>query len=195
MAGVLYLTFDDGPDPKITPRVLAELSKRGVLATFFQVGQRVARYPELTSQVHAAGHLVGNHSWSHARLDLIGETEVRGELSNTSDAIERATGSRPRVFRPPWGEMGATATKRIGLAKEASALGMRTVKWHVDSQDYKHLPVQRIVSNVVDKAQDGAVLLLHDNLAEAAAAIGLILDEFLVLGYRFELWPDRDLYD
>jgi peptidoglycan/xylan/chitin deacetylase (PgdA/CDA1 family) len=189
----LYLTFDDGPSPEITGRVLAELAARRAHATFFQEGRRVEQLPEVTRAVRDGGHLVGNHTWRHPNLTQLDDAELEEELRRTSEVIEDACGVRPRVFRPPYGEMGDSLDAKRRVVRHAARLGMKTVRWHVASRDYQHVGVQGIVQNVVTQARPHAVVLLHDVLPDTAEAVGPILDQLGASGFSFELLPDEDV--
>ncbi len=153
------LTFDDGP-AECTPALLAVLARHGVHATFFVVGRRVARGRELVRRIAAEGHTVGNHSWSHPDLRTLESDALRVELERTSDAIERATGERPSLFRPPYG-----FTNR-NVEAAASALGMRSVLWDVSTDDWLRPGVEAI-GEVLRAAPPGAVVLMHDGRARA----------------------------
>lgn len=166
-----------------------------MVATFFQQGWRVARYPDLTRRVKEAGHLVGNHAWTHPDLGTVDDDQLEAELVGTSAMIERACGERPRVFRPPYGKLGETLTDRDRILAWVRALRMRSFHWHVDSCDYLRIPADEIVRNVVDHARPRKVLLLHDNLENTGSAIGTILDELLRRKYVLELLPPNvDLF-
>jgi peptidoglycan-N-acetylglucosamine deacetylase len=185
----IYLTFDDGPHEHVTPQVLAELKARGMAATFFQQGWRVARFPELTRRVKEEGHLVGNHAWTHPNLAMVDDDQLEAELVGTSAMIERACGERPRVFRPPYGNLGESELDRDRVLTWVRALGMRSFHWHLDSYDYTRIPADEIVRNVVDHARPRKVLLLHDNLENTGSAIGAILDELARRRYVSEVLP------
>ena len=101
--GELSLTFDDGPNPKWTPRLLEVLARHEVKATFFMVGHAAQQQPELVRQVAAAGHLIGIHSWSHPNLAVTAAVQVREELVRSREALEAITGAPIRYFRPPFG--------------------------------------------------------------------------------------------
>ncbi|EKD82177.1 MAG: chitin deacetylase, partial [uncultured bacterium] len=99
----IVLTFDDGPHPRTTPKVLEILRQRNIKAIFFVLGLQAAKYPALVKQIHDEGHLIGNHSYSHKNLAQLSEEGLRGELNRTSRLIESITGSKPAYLRPPYG--------------------------------------------------------------------------------------------
>jgi peptidoglycan/xylan/chitin deacetylase (PgdA/CDA1 family) len=185
---VVYLTFDDGPVAETTERVLEELGERGVQATFFQEGRRVEERPDLALRTYQAGHLIGNHAWSHPDLRTLGDAELETQLRDTSSVIERAVGAAPRVFRPPFGELGEGESK-TRIVGQALALGMHTVLWTVDTYDYTDPGVDGVVRNAVTNAHPEAVILMHDKLQVTAAAIGQVVDELKAMGYTFDVLP------
>lgn len=176
----VYLTFDDGPDPAWTPQVLAVLRRHGAHAVFFQVGQNVAAYPDLVRKVRAEGHLVGNHSWSHARLPDLRDRAIRLQLDRTDAAL----GGRARCVRPPY---GATDARVAGLI---DARGQRTVLWDVDPQDWARPGAERIARRILREVHDGARILLHDgggDRRQTVAALDHVLTRLTARGYAFGL--------
>jgi peptidoglycan/xylan/chitin deacetylase (PgdA/CDA1 family) len=153
------LTFDDGP-AECTSALLEVLARHDARATFFVIGQRAARRRELVRRIAREGHEVGNHSWSHPDLRALAPAALRVELERTSDAIERATGERPSLFRPPYG-----FTNRA-VRDAASALGMRSVLWDVSTDDWLR-PGAGQIAAVLRAASPGAVVLMHDGRAGA----------------------------
>jgi peptidoglycan-N-acetylglucosamine deacetylase len=180
-AGVVYLTFDDGPTPAWTPQILQLLARHQARATFFVLGRNAAAYPELVRQEHAAGHGVGNHTWSHRRLtDLRGRREA--EVEETSAAIGRATGAPVRCLRPPY------ATVDGASADLARAHGLRLVLWDVDSNDWRRPGVAAIAGRVLGRVRSGDVVLLHDgggDRTQTVAALEQVLASLSARGFRF----------
>src|SRR3954447_10074624 len=172
-AGVA-LTFDDGPDPDATPAVLDALDRAGARATFFLVGEQLLVHHELGRAVAEAGHEVALHGFRHVEHDEL--EDPREDLLRGLDAIESATGSRPRLCRPPYG--------RFSEASYAACteLELEPVYWSAWGMDWEPLPADRIADLVSRDLADGAILLLHDSAryaprpsaqptAEAIAAI------------------------
>ena len=180
--GVVYLTFDDGPTPDWTPRVLELLARHRAQATFFVVGRNAAAHPELVRQAYAAGHGVGNHTWSHRRLTRLGAGALEAEVGATSLAIQRATGAPVRCLRPPY------ATVDAATAGRARALGLRLVMWDVDSNDWRRPGAGVITGRVLGRVRSGDVVLLHDgggDRSQTLAALQQILASLTAGGFRF----------
>ncbi|HEX2356896.1 MAG TPA: polysaccharide deacetylase family protein [Micromonosporaceae bacterium] len=152
------LTFDDGPDPTYTPAVLALLRRFRVRATFCLIGRNVARFPQLVRQIYAEGHTLCNHSWDHdLRLGLRSPGYIRENLQRTNDAIRRAVpGSRVSYYRQPGGKWSRT------VVNVAAALGMSSLHWRVDPQDWRKPGAGSISSTITSWTRPGAIILLHD---------------------------------
>jgi peptidoglycan/xylan/chitin deacetylase (PgdA/CDA1 family) len=156
------LTFDDGPDPRTTPRVLALLGSYGAHATFFVVGRRVLAHPGLLRALLAAGDELGNHGFDHPSFTALSPADQRRQVRDGAAVLRRLTGSAPRFFRPPYGRYGP------GTVAAARAAHERIVLWTLsfpadDPPDARH--VGRLVRRVVP----GDILLLHDGGPAAAA--------------------------
>jgi peptidoglycan-N-acetylglucosamine deacetylase len=181
-AGVVHLTFDDGPTPAWTPRVLELLARHRAQATFFVVGRQAAAHPELVRQAWAAGHGVGNHTWTHRRLTRLGGGALQAEVGPTSAAIQRATGAPVRCLRPPHGTVDAAT------AAQARALGLRLVMWDVDSNDWRRPGAGVIAGRVLGRVRAGDVVLLHDgggDRSQTVAALQQVLASLSARGFRF----------
>jgi len=160
--GYVALTFDDGPDPVSTPRLLAALRRAELRATFFDVGERVAEYPQLARQTVAYGTAVEDHTWDHRSLTgaststpALTARQVIAELDRAKQAIASATGRRPQFVRSPYGDTSAAVQR---LARE---LGLIEVGWTVDSDDYAGIPTRQLVTNVL-QVRAGGVVIMHD---------------------------------
>ncbi len=140
--GELALTFDDGPNPKWTPRLLDLLAQHGIPATFFMLGSFASAQPELVRRVAAAGHLVGNHSWSHPNLARSSSARIRRELLRTSDALEQILGGPVRYFRPPYGG------RRPAVFRIARELGLTPVLWNAMTSDWSEPGADRIAERL-----------------------------------------------
>lgn len=189
---VVALTFDDGPNPEATPRILDALAARNVKATFFVLGRHADRWPDIVARTAAEGHTIGNHGWHHRKLHVHGPGYVRRDLTMGTESIERASGVRPRLFRAPHGFRSPWVTPI------AASLGQKTVGWSRGVWDSAKPGVDRIVRRTVDGTRPGRIMLLHDgdgydmdgDRLQTAGAIPRILDELVDLGYRFATIPE-----
>ncbi len=183
--GQLALTFDDGPDPEVTPRVLELLAAAGQRATFFAIGERVARHPELARRIVEEGHELANHSFGHAwHLGLWPWRAVAAELERASRTLAEASGHAPRFFRPP----AAVLTPRI--AAGARRAGLTLVGYSLRSLDGSAVvPADHVMRRLRRGLSEGAILVLHDARVDgrAPASLGLLpelLEELRRRGLR-----------
>ena len=181
------LTFDDGPHPVHTERILRILSRHQVPAAFFPLGRHVERYPELVRETARQGHLIGNHTYGHRHLVFLSRRAVREELIRCSGLIDEITGQKPVFFRPPRGLLGWNALR------EATRLGMRTVLWTCSSRDWTRPGVTAIARRVLSGSRRGSIILLHDakyddleeDRDQTVRALPLIIRGLRRRGYRF----------
>ncbi len=150
------LTFDDGPSPEWTPRVLDVLRKHQVKATFFMVGEAVERHPDIVRRIAKEGHTVGSHSWSHRIMPLLDAKTLGFEIDRASEALEKALGFKSMYFRPPWGMYN----RRV--LDELRARGYLTVLWSRSSQDWRNPGVDEIVRFSTHNPKLGELVLMHD---------------------------------
>ncbi|MCW5924783.1 MAG: polysaccharide deacetylase family protein [Saprospiraceae bacterium] len=174
---VLYLTFDDGPIPEVTPWVLDTLRPYQAKATFFCVGDNVVKHPAIFQQILEEGHAVGNHTYHH----LNGwHTDAVPYLNNVRRCARVV---KSRLFRPPYGRL--TPRQRMSLVRH-----FRIIMWDVLSGDYDvHISPQQCLQNVLDHAQPGSIVLMHDSLKaehNVRFALPAVLEHFAGKGYRFE---------
>lgn len=163
------ITFDDGPSPTLTPRVLEVLRLHDVHATFFLLGAQVEKYPEVVREIEEAGHDLANHSHSHRSFRSLFPSEIVRELTRTDDAIAAATNRRPRFVRPPYGRFPEST---VALVRDR---GGDVVLWSVDAADWADSPPEAIADAVVDAATPGAIILLHDPEPATVRALPEIL--------------------
>lgn len=155
--GGVFLTFDDGPDPEVTPRVLDLLDERGARATFFCIGERVAAHPELAAEMARRGHGVENHSYSHPNLfTLYLKPSLRREIGRAQEAITRSTGRTPRLFRAPAG------LRSFLLEGELSAAGLHLTSWTRRAFDTVDGDAVRVAARLGRGLAAGDILVLHD---------------------------------
>ncbi len=176
----IAITFDDGPNPELTPRLLDMLKERGIKATFFVVGKNVEEYPAIVERMAAEGHEVANHSWSHPSLTKLGLESFRKQIENTNEAIAKATGKRPLLMRPPYGATSASLNKRLN-----EQFGLKVILWSVDPLDWKYRNSNRVYNWIVQNTRPGSIILAHDIHATTVAAMPATLDALLAKGYKF----------
>ncbi len=179
----IALTFDDGPSPAVTAKVLDVLRAKGVRATFFVVGRKVEANPELARLVRREGHAIGNHTYSHPPLFcFLTPGRLRDELVRGQDAIRRATGETPRMFRSPVG------LRHPLLAPELERAGLEFVLWSVRSYDTRRQTAESLCRRILDRAHPGAIVLLHDRPGRRSSvmleALPGIIDQLLARGYH-----------
>ena len=179
------LTFDDGPDPVWTPRILAILAARGVRATFFVVGERAAREPATVRAIAGAGHEVGSHGWSHTSLWLLGPRRTEGEIARTKNLLAYLAGAPPALFRPPWGMVNAAMFGALRRHRQ------RCVFWSIQPEGLRPAPAATQVEYVLRRAHPGAIVDLHDAEgtpgapARLVAALPAMIDGLAAAGYGF----------
>lgn len=176
----IAMTFDDGPHARQTPALLDILKKRGIRATFFVVGRNAAAHPGILRRMVAEGHEIGNHSWDHARLDLLSVEEASRQIQHTNVAIETAIGDLPALVRPPYGATDPGLNRWL-----AEAFGLKVILWSVDSRDWKHRNGSSIQHSIMSATKPGAIILAHDVHATTVAAMPRVLDELRAAGYQF----------
>jgi len=170
----IAITFEDGPHPIYTPLILDALKSRNKVATFFVLGNRANEYPELTRRIYDEGHLLGNHSWSHAQLTRLSNTEMLYQIKHTNEIIESITGFTPFIYRPPYG---------IYNENVISTANMPAILWSIDPLDLKFEDSAYITNYVLDHAFDGAIILLRDTNPNTTQAFSAILDGLIKDGF------------
>ncbi len=173
---VVALTFDDGPHGTYTSELLDGLKQRGVVASFFVLGEHVEGNEELILRMKEEGHLIGNHTFSHVKLDTLSDSAACDEVKRTCEAIEAVTGEKVEYMRPPYGAYNEELECMINLNK---------VLWTVDPQDWNTTDTNAIVRHVVNNVKDGDIILLHDIYPSSVAAALRIVDELKARGYIF----------
>jgi peptidoglycan/xylan/chitin deacetylase (PgdA/CDA1 family) len=162
--GEIAVTIDDGPDPEVTPAVLALLDKHAARASFFCVGERIARHPKLAREIVARGHALENHSQRHLhRFSLLGPGTLRAEIAAAQEAIVLATGVAPRFFRAPAG------LRNLFLERELARAGLELVSWTRRGFDTVSTGPERVLARLTRGLTAGDILLLHDGQAACTA--------------------------
>jgi peptidoglycan/xylan/chitin deacetylase (PgdA/CDA1 family) len=183
---VIALTFDDGPWPSSTAKVLDILKKNNIKGTFFVVGQNVKNYPDLTKRVVTDGHIIANHTWHHWYHHMNAQTAAY-EVANTTDIIYKTTGIKTSLFRPPGGNM------RNGVAAYAKSNKYAVIMWSSDSMDYSRPGVPRLINNIFREAKPGGIVLMHDgggDRSHTVKALPEIISKFRKQGYEFVTVPE-----
>ena len=182
----LYLTFDDGPDPRYTPQLLDLLEQYQIPASFFVVAQSAQANPALIARMKRSGHVVGLHSLSHKNGLIQPPISARRDFSR-SVAILQQCGIPPRYFRPPWGHWNAMT------AAQAYSRGIQPMMWDVMAEDWRgDTTAQEIAHKLLTRTFDGAVICLHDGRgknnapARTIAALRQVLPQWLAAGYCFQ---------
>lgn len=177
---VVAMTFDDGPHPTHTPRLLDMLRERGLRATFYLIGNRVVTYPSLARRIAEEGHEIGNHSWSHPFLDRLDDRSVLQEVDRTTDAIYQVTGRPPVTFRPPYGSF--TRSQRTWLNVNRN---LPTILWSVDPQDWRRPGALTVANRILQASHQGAIILSHDIHRGTIDAMPQTLDGLTARGLHF----------
>lgn len=182
-AGTVAITFDDGPHPVHTVEVLNHLDAAGAKATFFVIGAKARKYPEVVAEIARRGHEIGLHSFSHDHLLFMrSEAAMLQDTIDTQDAVERATGIRPKLFRPP---IGFTSPRTRKIVQQ---LGLVVVGWSARAFDGAGRPsTDRILARIEPSLRDGAIVLLHDafeQTEEAPTSVGALPELLATLRER-----------
>jgi peptidoglycan/xylan/chitin deacetylase (PgdA/CDA1 family) len=179
----VYLTFDDGPDPEVTPKVLDLLDQFNAHATFFLIGEKVTRHPDIVLQIKKRGHAIGNHSFRHPRMLGMAKEQILEELNLTDDAILKITGGKPRLFRPPYGLFGKDLLQALNLTQH------RMVLWSASAKDYQAEATPEIIETRLLKiVKSGKIILLHDghrNSPNTLTALGKFFPTLAASGLLF----------
>jgi peptidoglycan/xylan/chitin deacetylase (PgdA/CDA1 family) len=190
-AGCVALTFDDGPDPVDTPRLLDLLREKGVKATFFVVGKRADQYPEIVRRTWDEGHLVANHTWSHPSLFcFLTPGRLRAEIERGTESIRRSCGFQPRSFRSPVG------LRHPLLGPYLRDAGLEYISWSVRTRDTLTANSTVLAQRILSQAASGDIILLHDHLPAGTdvmlEALPRVIDELRKRGFDFVLAGSRE---
>ena len=174
------LTFDDGPS-KHTARILNCLEANGAKATFFVVGPNVQKFGDTLRRAVSLGMEIGNHTVNHPNLKTLSEAEIKSEINTNADYVEAATGIRPRLVRPPYGNY---TDKILAIANQPFIL------WSIDTLDWKTRNAQKTIDSVLSSVKDGDIILMHDLYEPTAEAAEKIIPELIKMGFDLVTVPE-----
>lgn len=175
----ISISFDCAWGTEYTDELLDVLERENVRATFFMVEFWTEKYPEYVKKIDEKGHEIGTHSATHSYMSKLSEEEIRQELTSSSQAIEEVTGKKTQLFRPPYGDYDDL------LIDTAKSMGLYSIQWDVDSLDWKDLSANDIAMRVINRVQNGSIILCHNNGLHTAEALPVILDTLKNKGYEF----------
>lgn len=173
---VVALTFDDGPNPKVTPKLLDLLDRYNAKATFFMIGYNISWQNDLVKEVLARGHCVGNHSTEHDSYSKMSVSGVVADATEIFDKLESILGRRPHLLRPPGGAIDQ---------ERADALGVPIILWDVDPLDWKYRNAETVSQNILKSVKSGDIVLSHDLYESTYEAMEIVIPELARQGYRF----------
>ncbi len=187
----LSLTYDDGPNDPHTLRLLEVLAKHNVQATFFLIGRYVQQRPDLAREIIRAGHIVGNHTFTHPLLTFKKESEIKRELATCKSALHDAIGDHSNLFRPPFGG------RRPAVLRIARELSLEPIMWNVTGYDWNAPPAAVIEKKVTSKIRGGDIILLHDgghkqmgaDRSQTVIATNRLITRYKNEGYEFATIP------
>lgn len=178
----IALTFDDGPHPSKTGRILDLLKEYNIHATFFVIGQNVAAYPDVVLREIEEGHEIGNHTYSHKSLYRCKKETVENEIISTEEILIDKTGCIPHVFRPPEGAYTGD------ILDVAGRMNYDVILWTIDTRDWAKASTDQIVSAVLGKVKNGSIILMHDftiSGTHTLDALKILIPKLLDMGYEF----------
>ncbi|MGA9421294.1 MAG: polysaccharide deacetylase family protein [Rhodanobacteraceae bacterium] len=180
----LYLSFDDGPDPEYTPKLLDLLATHDARASFFLIGERAERHPRLVERLVAEGHLIGNHSYSHARFETLTLAAQLDDIARTDRVLCAFDHRRLHRFRPPYGVLPFRLVLHCAWRRRNIAY------WSYDSLDYQERPAQELAGLLRRQPpRSGDIVLMHDNREHTIALLEMLLPEWREQGIAFEALP------
>lgn len=184
------LTFDDGPDTRFTPKVLDALKANQVKATFFVLGSQASTHPDIVRRIVREGHVIGNHSYSHANLPTLTVDKFQSQIMNTENVLQGLVGYAPKLIRPPY---GAINEEQVRWIADHHYL---IVNWNVDSLDWKSLNADQVLQNIMQQTKPGSIILQHSggadsqDLSGTVQAIGPLIAKLKAAGYTFVTVPE-----
>ena len=179
---LIALTFDDGPHPKETDKVLDVLAKYNVKATFFIAGKHANWYKDPLIRASKEGHEIGNHTFNHPDISNLNSSQIEEEIVKCEDTLVNLTGKKPTLFRPPFGSY-----RKEDLESIAKKHGYKIVLWTtIDAKDWKNPPASKIASLITNNAKNGDIILLHDYATiNTVEALNILIPEMQKKGFSF----------
>ncbi len=174
-APMIAFTFDDGPNPENTERILKTLTENYSHATFFVVGSNAEKYPDTLKAIASAGCEIGNHTYGHANLTSISWEEAQEQIDKTNRAVNKAIGEDTTVIRPPYGAYDDNLL---------NALQEPVVLWDLDTEDWDSRDAQKIADNILSSVKDGDIVLMHDIYDSTADAVEIVVPKLKEQGYQ-----------
>ena len=173
---LVALTFDDGPSPATTPRLLDILKEQKVPATFFELGSLVRRNAWITKRALMEGHEIASHTMSHQNFAKLSLAAAQADVVEANNAFIEAIGYAPSLVRPPYGSMNGHT---------AQAMNATMIGWSVDTLDWKYRNTESILNNLVNQISDGGIVLMHDIHATSVDAVPTVISKLREMGYEF----------
>ncbi len=180
----IALTFDDGPHPQFTPKLVSILKSENVPATFFVIGHMVEQYPDMLKLINSSGFEVANHTYSHVTLTKLTDDQVETEYRADNDAIKKIIGKTPRYCRPPGGDFD------LNVLEAAEAQGLKTVLWTDDPGDYYNPGDSIVLETETAKLSPGGVILLHDGSQDTIDTLSKFIQSCKRRGFHFTTLDD-----
>ena len=174
----IAITFDDGPSPGVTEKVLQALSQNRAKATFFMIGNRIKESPNLAREVQSQGHEIANHSYTHPFLSRLSTETVKQELEKTQNIIEETMNVKAHWFRPPYGAF------KVSQAPIATALKLNIVIWSVDPQDWARPGINVIHRRIINQTSGGDIILCHDLHRQTGEAAPYVIASLVNRGFE-----------
>ncbi|OPJ56246.1 polysaccharide deacetylase family protein [Alkalithermobacter paradoxus] len=181
---VVALTFDDGPHPRFTPKILDLLAEYDAKATFFVIGKHVKLYPKIVERIVSGGHEIGNHTFTHINVTKSSYGKIKKEFEDTQNIIFTSIGMQPKIFRPPFGSLN---NNTLRIVREG---GCKVILWspNQDPKDWDNPSAEEIAEHILKNIGNGNVILLHDYViqkdSKTVEALRIILPELVERGYR-----------
>lgn len=174
----IAITIDGVWGAEKTPLLLDLFDKHNIKITFFFGGYWLEKYPDVAKEIVRRGHEIGNHTYTHPHCNSLSREQLRKELASTNELVYQITGTRPKFFRPPFGEYNNQVIQVCGEEK------LQVIQWSIDSLDWKEPGVHFIVKRIMDNASNGDIVLLHNNGKHTVEALTIVIPRLLQLGYK-----------